>query len=159
MIEITSGVYDKAMVNIMTGLLGTGGIPLNTGAGTFPGVYSMLTSGQPTQSLGTCQYSGVESQLATVNGYALGGSPVSTVVPTVSTHVTGLKTGANLVYTTTGTITAEWLVEQFCASALTTAANPLLCFLDMGAPSVTTGTLTITWNTNGIFTLTVAAAS
>ena len=49
--------------------------------------------------------------------------------------------------------------EQHCPTSATTAANPLLCFLDMGAQSVTNGTLTITWNTAGIFTLTVAAAA
>ena len=97
--------------------------------------------------------------MGAVNGYAAGGSIINTVVPTNSTHVTGFKTGGTLVYTTTATITAEWLVPQFCTTAVTTAANPLLCFLDMGAQSVTNGTLTITWNTNGIYTLTVAAAS
>ena len=151
---MTSGVYDKAMVSVMTG---TVNIPLNST--TTPGVYSMLATGQPTQSLASCQYSGVENQMAATNGYVLGGSVVNTVVPTMTSHVTGLKTGGNLVYTTTQTITAQWLIEQFAASNITTAGNPLLCFLDMGAQSVTSGTLTITWNANGIFTLTVAAAS
>jgi len=152
---MTSGVYDNAMVSLMTGAVN---VPLNSTPGTFPGEYCCLTTAQPTQSL-TNTYTNLQSQMGAVNGYTLGGSIINTVVPTMTTHVTGLKTGGTLVYTTTGTITAEWLVPQHCPTSATTAANPLLCFLDMGAQSVTNGTLTITWNAAGIFTLTVAAAA
>jgi hypothetical protein len=158
---MTSGVYDNFMVKIMTGQLGASAmVAANTGGGTFPGVYSMLSNGQPTQTLSTanCEYDHVESQISATNGYVLGGSAVNTLVPTMTSHVTGIKTNANLVYTTTQTLTAQWLNLQFALTALTTAANPLMCFLDMGAQSVTSGTLTIAWNSNGIFTLTVAAA-
>ena len=144
------------MVSVLTG---TVNVPLNSSAGTFPGVYAILQNGQPTQGLATATYTHVESQIANVNGYVQGGSIVNTVVPTNSTHVTGLKTGGSLVYTTTGTITAEWITLQMAPSALTTAANPLLLFLDMGPQSVTNGTLTSTWNTSGIVTFTVAAAA
>jgi hypothetical protein len=153
---MTSGVYDNAMVSVMTG---TVNIPLNSTPGTFPGAYCCLTTGQPTQGLATATYTHIENQMGAVNGYTAGGSLINTVVPTNSTHVTGFKTGGTLTYTTTGTITAEWLVPQMAAGTATTAANPLICFLDMGAQSVTNGTLTVTWNASGIFTLTVAAAA
>lgn len=152
---MTSGVFDKAMVNLMTGLIN---IPLNSTPDSFPGVYGILTTSQPAQTTGTI-YSDVADQHGNVNGYAQGGVLVNTVVPTMTTHVTGLKTGAAQVFTTTGTITAQWNVIQFAPAAKTTAGNPLICFLDMGAQSVTNGTLTLTWNAAGIYTLTVAAAT
>ena len=78
---MTSGVYDNFMVKLMTGTLGASAfVAANTGGGTFPGAYSMLSNGQPTQSLATasCQYSGVESQIGATNGYVAGGSPINT---------------------------------------------------------------------------------
>lgn len=154
----TSGVYDVAMVSIMKGLVAP---PLVTSGTTgVAGCTCMLTTAQPTQGLATCTYSVVESQMGAVNGYAAGGQLIWTNVPTNSTHVTGLITNGSLVYSTTATIAATWLVPQYSATVTyTTSTNPLLCFLNMGAQSVTNGTLTIAWNGSGIFTLTVAAAS
>jgi hypothetical protein len=152
---MTSGVYDKAMVNVMTGLVN---IPLNSTSNTYPGVYDVLTTSQPPQTTGTT-YADITNQHGVVNGYETGGMLVNTVVPTMTAHVTGLGTGAAQVFTTTGTITAEWAIIQYAPTAKATAGNPLLCFLDMGPQSVTNGTLTLTWNAAGIFTLTVAPAS
>ena len=143
------------MVNVMTGLVN---IPANNTSNTYPGVYGILGTVQPTQTSWTL-YSDVTNQIGAVNGYETGGMLVKTVVPTVSSHVIGLKTSAAQVFTTTGTITAEWDILQFAPTAKATAGNPLLLFIDMGAQSVTNATLTLTWNAAGIFTLTVATAS
>ena len=139
----------------MTGLVN---IPLNSTSNTYPGVYGVLATSQPTQTTGTLS-SDISNQIGAVNGYETGGMLVKTVVPTVSSHVVGLKTGGAQVFTTTGTITAEWDILQYAPVAKATAGNPLLCFIDMGAQSVTNGTLTLTWNAAGIITLTVATAS
>jgi hypothetical protein len=108
-----------------------------------------------------CKYGtpGNPFEIASVNGYALGGSGIATAVPTIASAVIGIKSTAPTVFTTTGTIAASYAITQYAAASSTTTSNPLMSYHNIGAQSVTNGTLTLTWAAAGIFTNTVAADS
>jgi hypothetical protein len=155
---MTSAVFDNAPIKMMTGLVNIQANSTTTFCVLGP------TANAPVKAT-WATYNDIKwaasspFEIAAVNGYALGGSGVATVVPTVTSAVVGLKTSAPLVFTTNATITAQYVIIQNTAATSTTTANPLLCYLDLGAQSVTNGTLTLTWAAVGIFTMTVAAAS
>ena len=155
---MTSAVFDYASVAMMTGLVDI----QENNTSTF--CVLGQPEGEPAKATWAIynDIAWAESSLfeiAAVDGYALGGSGVATVVPTVTGAVVGLKTSAPLVFTTNATITAEYAIIQYAESSPTTTTNPLLCYVDIGAQSVTNGTLTLTWAAAGIFTQTIAAAA
>ena len=154
---MTSGVFDNAPVAMMKGLVNIQANSTTTFCVLGP------TADAPVKAT-WATYNDIKwaasspFEIAAVNGYVLGGSGVATSVPTVTSAVVGLKTSAPTVFTTNANITAEYAIIQYAASSSTTTTNPLLCYLDLGAQSVTSGTLTLTWAGAGIFTQTVAAA-
>lgn len=101
-------------------------------------------------------------EIAVVNGYALGGSAMTTTVPTCTSTVTGVKASPT-TFTTTGTLAATYAIPQALINTgsptSVTTTNPLLSYHGLGSQSVTNGTLTLTWNAAGLFTMTVAAAA
>ena len=148
---MTSGVFDNAIVSMLTGQVHIQENPTTT--------YCILASAAPDKAndvdYGDVKY-GVGHEIATVNGYSpLGGGPtgVATVAPSVSSSVVGLKASAPLVFNTTGTLSCTHAYIQYAASLQTTNSNPLLCYLDVGTQSVTVGSLTFYWNAAGIMTI------
>jgi hypothetical protein len=101
-------------------------------------------------------------EIAVVNGYALGGSAMTTTVPTCTTTVTGIKASPT-TFTTTGTLACTYAIPQALINTgsptSVTTTNPLLSYHGLGSQSVTNGTLSLTWNAAGIFTMTVATAA
>lgn len=157
-----SAVFDNAPIKMMTGLVNIQANSTTT--------FCVLGTVAPTSTKATwATYNDVKwaasspFEIAVVNGYALGGSGVATAVPTVTTAVVGLKTTGALVFTTNSTLAASYAIIQTLINTgsptSTTTTNPLLCYLNIGAQSVTNGTLTLTWNANGIYTATVGADS
>jgi hypothetical protein len=159
---MTSAVFDNAPIKLMTGLVNIQANSTTTFCVLGP------TADAPVKAT-WATYNDIKwaasspFEIAAVNGYALGGSGVATVVPTVTSAVVGLKTSAPLVFTTNATITAQYAIIQSLINSgsptSTTTTNPLHCYLDLGAQQVTNGTLTLTWAAAGIYTMTVAAAS
>jgi hypothetical protein len=154
---MTSAVFDNAPIKMLTELVNIAANSTTTFGVLGPTADAPVKATWATYN--DIKNSGGAFEIAAVNGYALGGSGVATLVPTVTSAVVGLKTSAPLVFTTNATITAQYVAIQNTAATSVTTANPLLCYLDLGAQSVTNGTLTLTWATAGIFTMTVAAAS
>lgn len=156
-IELTSAVFDNAPVATMTGLVNIQANSTSTFCVLGPTADAPVkTSWKTYNDIKWAASSPFE--IAACNGYSLGGSGVATVVPTVAAGVVGLKTSGPLVFTTNASIAAEYAILQYAAAASTTNSNPLLCYLDLGAQMVTSGTLTLAWAAAGIFTQTVAAA-
>lgn len=165
---MTSAVFDTCLVDAFTGKIN---IPANTMGGSnagytpsYPGCFAVLGTVAPdTHKTAWNLYSDISSafEIGVVNGYALGGRGLATTVPvstTVgSTGVIGLKSSlATMVFTTTGTITASYVIIQLAPTSSTTAGNYLIGWLGIGSNTVNNGTLTLTWATN-IFTWTVGA--
>lgn len=152
---MASAVFDNSMVKLMTGLVN---IQANsTSTYCVLGEHSPVTYKASWATYNNIKRAGGLFEINTVTGapgYALGGSGVATVVPAVSSAVTGIKTNAPLIFSVTGPLVTQWAIIQHAgvASAVATT-NPLLCYLDIGSQSVTNGTLTFTWNTAGIMTL------
>lgn len=153
---MASGVFDKAMLNLVTKTVSIGANATTTYAilsgATQPTKDTLQTYNEVKQSLGTFE-------IGAVNGYTVGGAPLTTLAPTTTAGVTAIKVNpSNLTtaWTTTGTLACGYAIIQNCltASAPTATANPLLCYLYVGAQSVVAGTMTFTWNTNGLMTLT-----
>jgi hypothetical protein len=103
---------------------------------------------------------GVPYELATVNGYALGGSAMNTAAGTISTDTIQFKSGAATVFTTTGTITTTYASTQYAAASSVTTTNSLFSNHDLaGTQTATNGTLTLTWSASGVFSITSSAAA
>ena len=153
---MTSAVFDNLPIKTLTGLVNIQANSTTT--------FCVLGTTAPVKAT-WATYNDIKwaasspFEIAVVNGYALGGSGIATAVPTVTSAVVGIKSTAATVFTTNATITASMAIAQYAASSSTTTSNPLLGYLDIGAQSVTNGTLTLTWNAAGIFTFTVGAAS
>jgi hypothetical protein len=154
---MASAIFDNAMVSLMTGKVNINGSENKTlcilGGATAPNKATFATYNDVKNGTGY--------EIAAVNGYALGGSVVAVTTPTMTATVTGLKTSAPTVFTAgTGvTIAGSYAMIQYASSSNVATTNPLLCYLGIGAQSVTSGTLTLTWNAAGIMTLTVSAAA
>jgi hypothetical protein len=152
---MTSAVFDNFPVKYLTGLVNIQANSTST--------FCVLGTTAPTKA-SWATYNDIKwaasspYEIAVVNGYALGGSGIATAVPTVNAAVVGIKSTGATVFTTNSTITASMSIAQYAASSSTTTSNPLMGYLDIGAQSVTNGTLTLTWNAAGIFTMTVGAA-
>lgn len=96
------------------------------------------------------------SEVANGNGYATGGLAISLTTPTYNT---GTK-----VMTFGGPATSQWTASTFTAryaiiydsTPATDATKPLLGYVDFGADqSPSAGTLTITWSSSTIATVTL----
>ena len=157
---MTSAVFDNFPVKYLTGLVNVKADSAST--------FCVLGTTAPVKAT-WATYNDVKwaasspFEIAVVNGYALGGSGIATAVPTVNTAVVGIKSTAATVFTTNSTITASMSIVQNLINTgsptSTTTTNPLAGYLDIGDQSVTNGTLTLTWNAAGIFTMTVGAAA
>jgi hypothetical protein len=157
---MASAIFDNAPVSLMTSKVNI--------AANSTSTFCVLGTVAP-QKASWATYNDIKwaastpFEIATVNGYALGGKGIATIVPTMVATVTGLKTSASLVFTTTDTITANYAIVNTLDRTVgsptsTTTTNSILCYLGIGNQTVTNGTLTLGWNTNGIITWTVGVA-
>ena len=152
---MTSAVFDKLPVSLMSGTVNIGH---NDGK-----TFCMLLNAAPTKATDQFYSDIGAKQIADVGSdYTAGGAAIHTELPTCTSTVTGLKTGASLVFTTTATLPATgsitYAVIQQGAVAKTTATNPLICYIATGTLAVTNGTITFDWAAAGIMTTTSAAA-
>jgi hypothetical protein len=154
---MASAVFDNAIVSLLTKK-----IDIQHNATT---TYCVLGNASPVSNKANfITYSNVKHsanyEIAPVTGYTVGGGGINTVVPTAGnagTGITAIKTDANLVFSATAsTIACTWAYIQYALTSGAPAvdANPLLCYLDIGSQTVTNGTMTFTWNTSGIMTMT-----
>jgi hypothetical protein len=155
-----SAVFDGAMLSFMTG-----GIALTAG---ITHVFCILGNISPVahksdwSTYSNCKNATglFELSSTTYPTYVQGGNYVPVSAPSTDVNgVTALKpnTAINNGSTTfTTPITFNWAILQYAAvaDAKTTDGNKLLCYLDLGAQSATSGLVTLTWNPAGIITLT-----
>lgn len=152
---MTSAVYDNAAVHFGIG-------EINWTAGQTD-VFATLCTGTYSPNKNThAHYSDLTNQLAASGNYTTGGN----LVYSAGTTLVTAALAANVCKfdsddCTWANLTSSSTFEYTCVNhgALATAGNALITYHDMGTQQVTAGTLTLTWNANGIFTITVTAAS
>ena len=137
--------------NIAKGKISTK--PINFGSDTFKVALTTSTQAIAATFVGTstdCRYSDLTNEVASGGGYTTGGATLGSVTWTQAT-ATWTFDAADTSWTSS-TITAKYAI---CYD--NTLANKDLCWffeLDTGGSvSTTNGTLLITWNASGIFTL------
>lgn len=116
----------------------------------------MLCTSSYTPDQDTHQYKSSITNEVTGTGYTAGGFTVTGTTPsyTGGTNTTMID-GIDASWTSS-TITARYAVV-YDATPGTDATRPLLCYVDFGADvSTTAGTLTLTWDTLGICSITVS---
>jgi hypothetical protein len=96
---------------------------------------------------------GVSSTQTTGTGYTAGGATLANKTYTVSSLTTTFTNTQNLVWTT-ATFNANAII--FWNDTPTTPADPLICYDDFGAQSVSGADFTYQIHASGIFTFTVA---
>ena len=108
------------------------------------------------------KYSGTVYEIAAVNGYALGGSAMNTAAGTISTDTIQFKagTGVPTVFTTTATISCTYACTDYVSTTSpVVTSQPLFSNHDLaGTQTATNGTLTLTWSSSGVFSITSSAA-
>lgn len=94
------------------------------------------------------------NEVANGNGYTTGGATLTSKTEAFTGQVK--KFDADDVTWAASTITARYAVI-YDATPGTSATNPLIAYVDFGADVVSSGgAFTITWDANGIFTVTVS---
>ena len=119
---------------------------------------SLLGNTAPTKT--TTQYTtspAFTGELTSSGNYVVGGSQVAPTTPTVSSAVTKFAAASNTVFGSNDqTYTAYYTTLH--AGALKTTTGPLICYHDFGGgQAVSSGTFTLAWSNNGVFTLTSSA--
>jgi len=113
-----------------------------------------LCTSSYTPSQGTHDYFSDVTNEVSGTGYTSGGATLSS--KTASVSGTTFTFDAGDVEWTGSTITARYAVI-YDATPGTAATNPLIAYIDFGADvSTSDGTLTITWDAEGIFSATVS---
>lgn len=146
-------IFDRAKLKLLTdGTLADLANPANT----FKGVLTTVTqaiSASFVGGSGDCRYADLTNELSTANGYTAAGLTLTTVALTRPTTSTVKFTSDALVWTLTNTITFKY----FLIYNNSATNKDLLGFADSdtggGSVSPIAGTLTITPNASGWFTL------
>lgn len=101
-------------------------------------------------------YANISANEATGTGYTAGGQVMTGVTDTATGGVVTLTSAA--LSWPSSTITAKYCAILKRAAGATASTDKLLCYVDLnsggGSVSTTSGTLSITMNASGIFTLT-----
>jgi hypothetical protein len=101
-------------------------------------------------------YDDLTNQVANGNGYTTGGATLASPTFTYTGASNVFKFDADDVTWSSSTITARYAVVYDDTPA-TSGTKPLICYVDFGADvSSTSSNFTITWNADGIFTVTVS---
>lgn len=96
------------------------------------------------------------NELPTASGYTVGGIALAGKTVTYDTVLNKQALKANNVsWTFSASLSWRWAVIYDNTPALA-SAKPLLGYLDYGAVQTISGVVDITWNANGIFTMTVS---
>jgi hypothetical protein len=100
---------------------------------------------------------GVGSELASGNGYALGGEDIPIDNATLASNVVQMKTTGNTAWTSATFTVYYGHTHHGATQALD--GNLLMTYHSLGAtaPSVSNGTMTLQWNAAGVWTITVTA--
>lgn len=99
--------------------------------------------------------SDVTNEIAATGGYSTGGLLLANKTTSYTAGTNTCKFSADASTWATSTITARYAVIYSATGV--DGTSPLIAYIDFGQDfSSTNGNFTITWNTNGIFTMTVA---
>ena len=144
-----SAVYNQAQYHF-----GIGEITFTTASRIW---IALCGNSAPTKT--HAHYSEIAGQLAGGSGYTVGGNLVTPGTVTIITNVAHFDAPDATFTITSPTITPYFAIAHWGATG-TGSTNPLLAYYDLGGPqAITSGTLTLQWNTNGLFTSTSAAES
>lgn len=139
---MASIIFNNFKKNIMNG-----NIDLDTDTIKVALVTSSYTPNQDTHEF----FSDVTNEVSGT-GYSAGGSALTTKTVTEDTTNDRGVFDADDVSWTTSTITARAAVLY--KSTGTSSTSPLICYIDFGSDKVSTaGTFTVSWDANGILTL------
>lgn len=102
-------------------------------------------------------YSNLAGELAATGGYVVGGQQLAPTTASVASAITTFAAASNTVFGSNDqTYSAYYAVNH--TGATKTTDGPLITYHNMTGPiSPSSGTLTITWNASGVFTLTSSA--
>jgi len=116
----------------------------------------MLCTSSYTPDQDTHQYKSSVTNEVVGTGYTAGGFTVTGTTPAYTSGTNTMAFDGIDASWTTSTITARYAVV-YDSTPGTDATRPLLCYVDFGADvSTTAGTLTLTWDTAGIASITVS---
>ena len=165
-----SAVFDNCILNAFNPVTVSQPMwPAHTHGAATTGTTCMLTA---TKSSGNGIAKNTDIDFANVtqtsgNGYTSGGYDPTTVAPVLSGASPNVaEFGQGSITTTWGStasfsaMTAEWTSIPN-AAGIATSTNPLLCYNDLTAAtgtalSVVSGTLTLTWASTGVMTITIS---
>jgi hypothetical protein len=140
---VTAHVYDNAITSLANK-------EVDWGTDT---VKVMLATSSYAVNQATHQYKSSVTNEVTGTGYTARGATLGSKTEVITAHVK--KFDAADVSWTASTITARYAVVYDDTGSDATSA--LIAYVDFGADVVSTaGTFSITWDANGIFTVTVA---
>ena len=116
----------------------------------------MLCTSTYTPNQDTHQYKSSVTNEVSGTGYTAGGNTLANCTITYTAGTNVLKLDADDTSWASSTITARYAVV-YDATPATDATRPLICYIDFGENvSSTNGPFSITWDANGIATVTVA---
>ena len=102
-------------------------------------------------------FNDVTNEFGTGNGYTAGGATIANDTLTYTTGTNVMKYDGDDVSWTSSTITNARVAVIYDSTPGTAATNPLIGYIVFDADvSTSSGTLTITWDSAGIATLTAA---
>ena len=142
---VTSKVYYKAITSVFNK-------EIDWGTDT---IMVSLHSSSYTPSQSAHDYWDDATGEITGTGYTAKGQALGTKTETFSSNVKQFD-AADVVWATS-TITARYAVVYDQVSVTTASLNPLIAYVDFGEDVVSTGgNFTITWDSTGVFTVTVS---
>jgi hypothetical protein len=148
----TSACYDNMMISMGKAL-----IPWVTNNMT---IWVMLTDNTAPTKATHDTYADTSAQptpqIATGYGYTAGGLQLAPVSPTMSSTVTKFPAAGNSVWTSATFTTYYAIIHQ---GATITTYGPLISYHWLDEQPVSNGTLTLTWSSNGCYTVTCSPAA
>ena len=162
-----SAVFDNAIlsaVGIGTGSAGWQWTGLAQGASYDWCVLLTGSSGNGLVKTTSVLYSDLSTQVANGGGYTTGGYNTGTTACSLSSSTAQFKAASTSTWGATASFSTATAVHAYGATG-PTAGNRLMCYNDLTnatgtSQTVTSGTLTLTWNSStpgGVFTITISA--
>jgi hypothetical protein len=167
-----SAVFDNCIINAFGGLITW---PTLAAASSKAWCALLTQTGQAAVNKATwASYgggigTGISNEVANGSGYTTGGYRTGTTAVALSgaspnVAVFGPAAPANNISTWTGATFTPYTALFHYGTTQTGSSNPLCSYHDItnagaNVPAVSNGTLTLTWSTNGIYTITISAAA